>query len=45
VARVLEVLDRERVTVASSLVIRARTSLEWLKLAYDTDGVDLHEAI
>ena len=45
VARVLEVLDRERVTVASSLGIRARTSLEWLKLAYDTDGADLHEAI
>ena len=45
VARVLEVLDRERVTVASSLGIRARTSLEWLKLAYDTSGVDLHEAI
>jgi opine dehydrogenase len=45
VARVLEVLDRERVTVASALGIRARTSLEWLKLAYDTTGVDLHEAI
>jgi opine dehydrogenase len=45
VARVLEVLDRERVTVASSLGIRARTGLEWLKMAYDTSGVDLHEAI
>ena len=45
VARVLEVLDRERVTVASALGIRARTSLEWLKLAYDTTGIDLHEAI
>lgn len=45
VARVLEVLDRERVTVASSIGIRARTSLEWLKLAYNTEGVDLHEAI
>lgn len=45
VARVLEVLDRERVTVASSLGIRARTALEWLKLAYDTIGEDLHEAI
>ena len=45
VARVLEVLDRERVTVASALGIRARTSLEWLKLAYDTTGEDLHEAI
>jgi opine dehydrogenase len=45
VARMLEVLDRERVTVASALGIRARTALEWLKLAYDTDGEDLHEAI
>ena len=45
VARMLEVLDRERVTVASALGLRARTSLEWLKLAYDTTGEDLHEAI
>lgn len=45
VARMLEVLDRERVTVASALGIRARTALEWLKLAYDTEGEDLHEAI
>ena len=45
VARVLEALDRERVTVASSLGIRGRTALEWLKLAYDTTGEDLHEAI
>jgi len=45
VARVLEVLDRERVTVASAVGIRARTSLEWLKLAYDTGGETLHEAI
>lgn len=45
VARVLEVLDRERVTVAASLGIRARTSLEWLKLAYNTSGADLYEAI
>jgi opine dehydrogenase len=45
VARVLEVLDRERVTVASALGIRARNALEWLKLAYNTEGQDLHEAI
>ena len=45
VAKVLSTLDRERVTVASSLGIRARTALEWLKLAYDTSGEDLHEAI
>jgi opine dehydrogenase len=45
VARVLEVLDRERVTVASSLGLRARTGLEWLQMAYNTIGEDLHEAI
>jgi len=45
VARVLEVLDRERVTVAAALGIRARTALEWLKMAYDAEGADLHEAI
>jgi len=45
VARILEVLDRERVTVASALGLRARTALEWLNLAYDTRGDDLHDAI
>jgi opine dehydrogenase len=45
VARVLEVLDRERVTVAAALGIRGRTALEWLKLAYDAVGEDLNEAI
>jgi opine dehydrogenase len=45
VARVLEVLDRERVTVAAALGIRARTALEWLRMAYDATGEDLHEAI
>lgn len=45
VARVLEVLDRERVTVASSLGIRARSALEWLQLAYHATGNDLYEAI
>ncbi len=45
VARVLEALDRERVTVAAALGIRARTALEWLRMAYDATGADLHEAI
>ncbi len=45
VARVLEVLDRERVTVASALGLRARTAMEWLKMAYNTVGEDLREAI
>jgi len=43
--RSLEVLDRERVTIASSLGIRARTGMEWLQMAYDSIGDDLHEAI
>ncbi len=45
VARVLEVLDRERVTVASALGIRARTAMEWLRMAYDATGADLKDAI
>lgn len=44
-ARVLEVLDRERVTVASSLGIRARTAMDWLEMAYNSSGEDLNEAI
>jgi opine dehydrogenase len=45
VAKVLEVIDRERVTVASALGLRARTSLEWLELAYNARGADLYEAM
>ena len=45
VAKVLEAIDRERVTVASALGLRARTALEWLDLAYDAHGNDLNEAI
>lgn len=45
VARVLESLDRERVTVAAAIGIRARTGMEWLKLSYDAVGEDLNEAI
>ncbi len=45
VAKVLEVLDRERVTVASSLGLRARTGLEWLEMAYNARGENLHDAI
>jgi opine dehydrogenase len=45
VARVLEVLDRERVTVASALGIRARTALEWLHMAYNAIGANVYEAI
>lgn len=45
VAHVLEALDRERVTVAAAMGIRAQTALEWLQMAYDATGSDLNEAI
>ena len=45
VARILDALDRERVTVAAALGIRARTGIEWLKMAYNANGATLHEAI
>ena len=45
VAKVLEVIDRERVTVASAIGIRARTGMEWLELAYDARGENLYEAM
>lgn len=45
VAAVLEAIDRERVTVASSLGIRARTAMEWLQVAYNVTGRNLNDAI
>ena len=45
VARLMEVMDRERVTVASAVGVRAVTAREWLKVAYNADGENLHEAI
>ncbi len=45
VARVLEALDRERVTVGSAVGIRAQSAREWLSLAYNAVGETLHDAI
>jgi opine dehydrogenase len=45
VAHLMEVFDRERVTVASAVGVRAVTAREWLKMAYNADGDNLHEAI
>jgi len=45
VARVLEALDRERVTVASAVGIRAQSAQEWLAVAYNAVGDSLHDAI
>lgn len=44
-ARVLERLDRERVTVAAAMGIRAETACEWLARAYSARGDSLYEAI
>jgi opine dehydrogenase len=44
-ARVLEVLDRERVTVAAAVGVRARSALEWLHMAYNVQGETIYEAI
>lgn len=45
IARIMEAIDRERVSVASVLGFRAITALEWLKMAYNTSGENLHGAI
>jgi opine dehydrogenase len=45
VARVLERLDAERVTVAKSMGIHTVSAREWLYLTYDAPGRDLYEAI
>ena len=45
VARVLEALDRERVTVAAALGVRATPAMEWLDRAYRARGNSLHEAM
>ena len=41
----LEVIDRERVTIAAALGIRPKTALEWLATAYSATGDDLYEAM
>ncbi len=45
IARIMEAIDRERVSVASVLGVRAITAREWLKMAYNTSGENLHGAI
>lgn len=44
-ARMLEEVDRERVTVAASLGIRVQTALEWLASAYSATGTNLDQAM
>jgi opine dehydrogenase len=45
VGRIMEVIDRERVTVAAAVGVRANTAKEWLKLAYNAIGENLYETI
>jgi opine dehydrogenase len=45
VARLLEVLDGERVAVARGLGVHAQTAMEWLQAAYDSRGDKLREAV
>jgi opine dehydrogenase len=44
-ARVLQALDRERVTVAASIGVRAQTAREWLYRAYAAKGDTLFDAM
>ncbi|MEB2287987.1 MAG: NAD/NADP octopine/nopaline dehydrogenase family protein [Anaerolineae bacterium] len=44
-AQLLERLDRERVTVATALGIRAQSARDWLARAYSAYGNNLHQAI
>ncbi len=45
VAKILEVIDKERVEVAFALGIQAITAREWLYIAYNAVGLSLYEAI
>jgi opine dehydrogenase len=44
-ARILERLDRERVTVATAMGVRAQSAQEWLARAYSAYGDNLYESI
>jgi opine dehydrogenase len=45
IGQILEILDSERVKVASSLGIRAQTALEWFQMAYHSSGENLRAAV
>jgi opine dehydrogenase len=45
IAAMLERVDRERVTVATAMGVRAQTATEWLMRAYSAHGDDLNAAI
>ena len=45
VAKLMEAIDRERVSIGRMLGIGVISAKKWLKLAYDSKGENLHEAI
>ena len=45
VAKLMEAIDRERVSIGKMLGIGVITAKAWLKLAYDSEGENLYEAI
>lgn len=44
-AHMLERLDRERVTIAAALGVRAQTAIDWLARAYSAQGDNLYDAM
>lgn len=45
IARMLERVDRERVTVAMAMGVRTQSAMDWLERAYSAHGDNLHDAI
>jgi opine dehydrogenase len=45
IADVIEVLDRERVSVAAALGIQACSAKDWLEAVYHATGENLHDAL
>lgn len=45
VAKIVEVVDNERMAVANSLGIRVRSVKEWLQTSYKVNGNNLHDCI
>lgn len=45
IARFLELVDAERISVAKAFGVEAPTAAEWLKQTYNSEGYDLYECI
>lgn len=45
IARILERVDRERVTIATAMGVQVQSAIQWLARAYSAHGATLHDAI